>query len=64
MFRNPEREKEVIDRLMKGLTNIEIAEELCLSGATVKKHITNAFKKLGVRNRVQLMNVYSRISLE
>lgn len=55
------REKEVVGCLVKGLTNLEIAEELCLSEATVKKHVTNAFKKLAVKNRTQLVNIYRDI---
>ncbi|WP_219835382.1 LuxR family transcriptional regulator [Paenibacillus sp. R14(2021)] len=50
------REKEVVVQIMKGKTNIEIAGELYLSEATVKKHIGNIFRKLDVNNRVQLIN--------
>lgn len=42
-------------RLMKlvtgGLTNKEIAEELCLSEFTVKNHMSRIFKRLGARSR-------------
>jgi DNA-binding NarL/FixJ family response regulator len=39
---------------MKGYANKEIADRLFISTETVKKHIYNVYKKLGVQNRVQL----------
>jgi LuxR family transcriptional regulator, positive regulator of biofilm formation len=47
------REKEMLSFLVKGLRNDEIAEKLCVSSHTIKSHIYNLFKKLGVPNRVQ-----------
>jgi DNA-binding CsgD family transcriptional regulator len=48
------REIEVVELVMKGYANKEIADRLCISIDTVKKHIYNVYKKLGVQNRVQL----------
>ena len=48
------REIEVVELLMKGYANKEIADRLFISTETVKKHIYNVYKKLGVQNRVQL----------
>ncbi len=48
-----EREFEVLKQLATGLSNAEIAEQLYLSEATVKTHITRILAKLGVRDRVQ-----------
>lgn len=53
-----EREKEVIELLVKGYTNLEIAASLYLSEVTVKKHMSNIFRKTGVKNRTQLINKY------
>jgi len=50
------REKSVVELLLAGATNSEIAEKLYLSEATIKKHVSNIFRKLRVKNRVQLMN--------
>ena len=36
------------------LANKEIADRLFISTETVKKHIYNVYRKLGVQNRVQL----------
>jgi LuxR family transcriptional regulator, positive regulator of biofilm formation len=47
------REKEMLSHLAKGFRNEEIAEKLCVSAHTVKTHIYNLYKKLGVPNRVQ-----------
>jgi ATP/maltotriose-dependent transcriptional regulator MalT len=41
----------VLSWIAKGKTNQDIAEILSLSLRTVKKHIENIFKKLGVENR-------------
>lgn len=49
------REKEVIELIVKGMNNTEIAEELCISVYTVKRHINNIFKKLDVKNRFELL---------
>jgi DNA-binding CsgD family transcriptional regulator len=45
------REREVVFLVGAGKTNAEIAAELWLSPATVKKHLENVYLKLGVRNR-------------
>ena len=48
------REAEVASLACKGLANCEIALELTISEATVKKHISNIFTKLGITRREQL----------
>ncbi len=48
-----ERELEVLAMLRRGLTNDQIAQELCITVGTVKNHTTNIYSKLGVRNRQQ-----------
>ena len=45
------REEEVLAWVASGKTNAEVAEALWLSPATVRKHLENAFAKLGVRTR-------------
>ena len=47
------REREVLAMLVKGLSNNEISEQLSISMATVKYHLTNIFTKLGAKNRVE-----------
>jgi len=48
-----QRELEVLRLIVEGATNKEIANELVLTVNTVKRHISNIFGKLHVRNRVQ-----------
>lgn len=52
-----EREKEVLSLLVAGGTNHEIAEQLSLSEATVKFHLSNIFTKLGAKNRVEAATI-------
>ena len=49
------REREVMEFVRKGFSNAEIAGELYISQNTVKHHIYNLFKKLEVKNRVELI---------
>jgi DNA-binding CsgD family transcriptional regulator/pimeloyl-ACP methyl ester carboxylesterase len=51
-----ERELEVLGHVSAGLTNQQLADELTVSLATVKKHLHNANVKLGVRNRLQAVS--------
>ena len=47
------REVDVLRLLANGLSNIELADQLALTEATIKSHVSNVLRKLGVRNRVQ-----------
>ena len=48
-----ERELDVFRLIARGLSNAEISEELYISDATVKTHITHILQKLNLRDRVQ-----------
>ena len=48
------REREVACLISKNLSNREIGEELFISEATVKKHVSNIFEKLGIDSREEL----------
>ncbi|MER6313742.1 response regulator transcription factor [Streptomyces sp. NPDC001581] len=49
------REREVLTLVGRGRSNGEIAEELFISAATAKSHVSRLFTKLGARDRVQLV---------
>jgi two-component system, NarL family, response regulator LiaR len=51
------REREVLVFIVKGLSNLEISNQLHVSTATVKYHLANIFTKLGVRNRVEAATI-------
>jgi LuxR family transcriptional regulator, maltose regulon positive regulatory protein len=48
-----EREREVLDLLLQGASNREIAQRLVLSVNTVKRHVYNLCGKLGVQSRTK-----------
>jgi len=48
------REREIVELVASGKTNIEIAERLFLSPRTVERHVGNMLQKLGYRSRVEL----------
>jgi len=51
------REREVLALLVKGMTNPEIAERICVSRATVKVHVSHILSKLGVSNRSEAVAI-------
>jgi DNA-binding CsgD family transcriptional regulator len=60
------REREIIELILRGKSNKEIEDVLFISYNTVKNHIYNLYQKLGVKSRGQLINfvLESRKQLE
>jgi DNA-binding CsgD family transcriptional regulator len=54
------RQREVCELVAKGKTEAEIGTELGISIHTVKVHKTLAYRKLGVRNAVEMTLVLNR----
>jgi DNA-binding CsgD family transcriptional regulator len=46
------QERRVLSHVASGASNSQIAEDLFISSATVRKHLENAYRKLGVSGRV------------
>lgn len=54
------REKQILERLVKGQSNLEIAEALFVAESTVKTHIYKLYKKLNVCCRKEAIEKFSR----
>jgi DNA-binding NarL/FixJ family response regulator len=52
-----EKQLEVLNQLALGRTNREIAQELWISAQTVKFHVRNLYRKLGVSTRTEALRV-------
>jgi DNA-binding NarL/FixJ family response regulator len=52
------REQEVVQLIVRGLSNLEAAIRLGITEATVKAHVTHIFQKLALRGRGQLAARY------
>ncbi len=58
-----QREQEVLQLLVSGASNQEIAQELVITRDTVKRHVNHIFSKLGVHNRVQAVKQAQELGL-
>jgi DNA-binding CsgD family transcriptional regulator len=50
------REQEILRLILQGASNQDIERKLFISASTVRNHIYNIYQKLGVRNRLELIN--------
>lgn len=58
------READLVESLLEGCTNKEIALRLGISDQTVKNQLTALYQKAGVRNRLGLVALTRRIRLK
>jgi len=56
------RELEVARLVASGCSNRQIADALVIGEDTVKKHVSHALAKLGVRNRTELAVAVAQLS--
>ena len=54
------RERDVLNCVLKGMTNVEIAEELFVSIHTIKAHLYSIYQKCNVGSRSALMAKFSQ----
>jgi len=52
------RETEIVDQLVRGRTNAEIARSLGISEKTVKNHVNHVYAKLHTRNRAETVALW------
>ena len=58
-----EREITILGALARGLSNEEIAKEFWVAQQTVKFHLTNIYRKLGVKNRTEATRIAYQLGL-
>ncbi len=58
LYRLTRREEQIISELAQGLYYKEIACKTYISTETVKQHLKNIYKKMGVRNRMEATHKY------
>lgn len=51
------REETILKLLLAGIGNDDICDRLMISINTLKKHVLNIYRKLGIRNRVQMFKM-------
>jgi DNA-binding CsgD family transcriptional regulator len=59
-----QREREIIGLLLTGIGTKEIAAKLFISAKTADNHVTNIYRKLGVRSRVQMFQLIRTNAIE
>lgn len=58
------RQQEVADRLLQGMRNQEIADSLGISLHTVRRHLEQIFRRLGVNNRRDAVRLLRALSAQ
>lgn len=54
LFGLTKRESAILEYLMTGYSSAEICDKSAIANNTLKKHVLNIYRKLGIKNRVQL----------
>lgn len=57
------REEEIVQCVARGQRNAEVAKNLSISEETVKTHLTRIFRKVGVRDRIELVLYAARMGV-
>ncbi|WP_159138160.1 MULTISPECIES: response regulator transcription factor [unclassified Acinetobacter] len=57
------REKEILSLVAQGLSNREIAEQLCVSRYTVESHIKHIYRKLSVSRRTKAVSTARHLGI-
>jgi len=54
------REVEVVNAVLEGKTNKELSELFYVTQKTIETHLTNIYKKSGVKNRLELYSLFNK----
>ena len=54
-FNLTEREAEIVNLVLSGYSNKQIADVCCISGLTVRDHLRHAFLKMGIHQRTEIL---------
>jgi len=63
-YKLTQREKELMELIYAGKSNKEIAETLFLAESTVKTHVYNIFRKMEVKNRIEVICIINGDAIE
>ena len=58
-----DRQMELIELRLSGLSNIEISEKLKISDNTVESHFTSIYNKLAINNKIELFNIAKKYNM-
>ncbi len=56
-FKITNRELEIIELIITGLTYKNVAEKLKIAERTVETHLTNIYNKIGIDNKIELIRI-------
>ena len=59
-YKITQREQEIIKMILDGASNKNIEDKLFISSSTVRNHIYNIYQKLGIQNRIELINLIKK----
>jgi ligand-binding sensor domain-containing protein/DNA-binding CsgD family transcriptional regulator len=59
-FKLSDREQEIANLIMKGKSNKDIEDALFISINTVKSHVYSIYRKMGVKNRLEMINLVQK----
>jgi DNA-binding CsgD family transcriptional regulator/PAS domain-containing protein len=52
-----QRESEMVQAILNGWSYDTIADQLCISESTIKSHVTSIYRKMEIRNRLELIRL-------
>ena len=59
-----DRERQVLEQLVKGISNAKAADNLGISGETVRWHVKNIYKKMNVRSKLELIRKCNELGFD